>query len=87
MINPTMKTGTAPRLITLPDGHSVTVAYRDPSNERLLHIERLINTDDLYGTVTVHGTLYKRSWKELETHLMFVFSVDTVSVVRTTLVY
>jgi len=57
---------TTPTYVTLLDGHRVMVAQKDGDT---LRIERLLNTDDLYGTVTVHGTLYKRSPEELVAHL------------------
>ncbi len=72
-----------PPYLTLPCGHRVMVARQ---YERRLSIERLINLDGLYGTVTRHGTLYKRTHDELVRHLRFVFDVDEVQVVKTTLV-
>jgi hypothetical protein len=82
----TTKTGTTPRTVRLRDGHEVTVAYRDPGNAKVLWIERLLNLAGEYGTVTVHGTLYKPTPDNLITHLMFVFDVSEVRIIKTTLV-
>jgi hypothetical protein len=82
----TTKTGTTPRTVRLRDGHEVTVAYRDPADNRVLWIERLLNLAGEYGTVTVRGTLYKPTPDDLITRLMFVFDVSEVRVLKTTLV-
>jgi hypothetical protein len=83
----TTKTGTTPRTVKLRDGHEVTVAYRDPADHKVLWIERLLNLAGEYGTVTVHGTLYKPTAAELISQLMFVFDVSEVRVLKTVTVH
>lgn len=66
-----------------PHARQVKVAVKQG---RTLVIERLINLDGLYGTVTQHGTLYKRTHDELVKALKWIYEVREVVVARTTLV-